>query len=238
MKISVITTVFNAENTIRKCLDSLYSQTYKNFEHIIYDSCSTDNTIKIIKEFEYNNNLKIFIKKDDGIFYGMNNCLSKVSGDLFFFLNADDYLVNNKLFQEIFDNYSSKFDCISTKIKHINHNGKITRIWNPPKKLNNFFFPSHNGTFYGSYFLKYKFDCIYKISSDFKYVREICFDKNINYKSIKSLSIYQLTGGNSTSLKNFFKKVNEDLKILKEAHKYYFINYFMKIIHKLLQIKI
>ena len=51
IKISIIVPIYNAENYLSKCLESLVRQTFKNIEIILIDDCSTDNSKKIIEEF-------------------------------------------------------------------------------------------------------------------------------------------------------------------------------------------
>ena len=67
MKFSIITITLNSEKTIRDTLNSVFSQTYRNAEHIIIDGGSTDQTIPILKRYP-NNKKKIFIKKNFGIY--------------------------------------------------------------------------------------------------------------------------------------------------------------------------
>lgn len=54
IKISIIVPSFNSERYISRCLKSLINQTYKNLEIIVIDDCSTDNSCKIIEEFQKN----------------------------------------------------------------------------------------------------------------------------------------------------------------------------------------
>ena len=71
MKVSIITVSLNSESTIKECIESVLSQTYKNIEYIIVDGMSNDKTIKIIDS--YRSKLDKFIsEKDEGIYDAMN----------------------------------------------------------------------------------------------------------------------------------------------------------------------
>ncbi len=89
-KISVITAVYNGEEYIEKCLQSVMNQTYKNFEHIVMDGGSTDKTIEIVKKYEKLYNVKLYSKKDNGMYDAIANGFDVASGDIFCWLNADD----------------------------------------------------------------------------------------------------------------------------------------------------
>jgi len=90
LKISVITTTFNAAGTIRDCLESVRGQTCRDVEHIVVDAASTDGTLEILKE--YGGNLaKVISEPDKGIYDGMNKGLRLATGDVVGILNADDF---------------------------------------------------------------------------------------------------------------------------------------------------
>ena len=80
MKLSIITVTLNSENTVRDTLNSVLSQSHKNFEHIIVDGGSTDKTLSILKKYPFNKK-KIFIKKNYGIYKSINYAINKASGD-------------------------------------------------------------------------------------------------------------------------------------------------------------
>ena len=91
MKYSVIVPTYNREKYISKCVESVLNQTYDNFELIIVDDGSTDNTENIIKEYN-DKRLKYFKNDNHGIAYSRNFGIDKATGDYLFFLDSDDYI--------------------------------------------------------------------------------------------------------------------------------------------------
>ena len=88
-KISIITVTKNSEKFFQETIDSLSKQTYRNFEHIVIDGSSTDNTLSIIKK----NSTKItkwISEQDEGLYYAINKGLDLCSGDIIGILNSDD----------------------------------------------------------------------------------------------------------------------------------------------------
>jgi glycosyltransferase involved in cell wall biosynthesis len=88
-KISIITVTKNSENFLEECILSLDKQSYRNYEHIIIDGHSTDNTINIIKK--YKDKVAYWVsEKDEGLYDAMNKGIKKCSGDIIGILNSDD----------------------------------------------------------------------------------------------------------------------------------------------------
>lgn len=91
--ISVIIPVYKVEKYIIKCIQSLLDQTYKNFEAIIVDDGSPDNSIQIVKALVGDDSRFIFLEKDNGGLSSARNFgLDHVTGDYIAFLDSDDYL--------------------------------------------------------------------------------------------------------------------------------------------------
>jgi len=91
MKISVITVVRNAENTIADTLMSVAAQNYPDIEHIVIDGASTDNTLDIIKQHE--DRIAVLVSEpDNGLYDAMNKGIELATGDVIGLLNADDIL--------------------------------------------------------------------------------------------------------------------------------------------------
>lgn len=92
--ISYITVVFNRENTLEKCIQSVISQEGADFEYIIVDGGSTDQTLDIIKKYE--DKIDYFIsEKDYGIYNAMNKGVKLAKGKLICFMNSDDECLPN-----------------------------------------------------------------------------------------------------------------------------------------------
>ncbi len=105
MKVSIIIPTFNSGKYLKKAIKSVLRQNYKNFELIIYDSKSTDNTKKVVKPFLKNECVRYILEKDRGQADAINKGLYKATGEIFTFLNADDWFEPNVL-KEIVDIFS------------------------------------------------------------------------------------------------------------------------------------
>ena len=92
--ISIITATYNSAETINDTIKSVLCQTNKDFEYIIVDGGSTDETIDIVKSYEseFSGRLKWVSEKDKGIYDAMNKGIKLATGDYLCFLNAGDGL--------------------------------------------------------------------------------------------------------------------------------------------------
>lgn len=101
--VSIITPSFNSEKFIRETIKSIQNQTYSNWEMIIVDDCSTDNTFSIIKEMALNDNrIRFFrLEKNSGTGIARNSALSKSKGKYIAFVDSDDLWKPTKLEKQI-----------------------------------------------------------------------------------------------------------------------------------------
>ena len=89
--ISIIVPVYNSELFLSECLDSIKKQTYKDFEAIIYNDGSTDNSKEICEKIvQEDNRFKYYEQKNQGPGTTRNNALKKASGDYICFVDSDD----------------------------------------------------------------------------------------------------------------------------------------------------
>ncbi len=97
MKISVIIPTYNRINTIKRAIDSVLNQTYKNFEVLIIDDGSTDNTGKFIENNYKDSRINYFYSKNKGVSFARNLGIKKSSGEWIAFLDSDDEWLLDKL---------------------------------------------------------------------------------------------------------------------------------------------
>lgn len=91
--ITVISVSFNCENMVNKTIESLASQTYKDFEYLVVDGKSLDKTVEKIEEYHsLFKNMRVISEKDSGIYDAMNKGVSNARGKYIFFLNFGDCL--------------------------------------------------------------------------------------------------------------------------------------------------
>lgn len=100
---SIILPVYNVEKFIIKCIDSILSQTYKNYEIIIVDDGSKDQTLQIINENYFDQRIKIFTKENGGLSDARNYGLNKASGKYVWFVDSDDYIPKINALELIYD---------------------------------------------------------------------------------------------------------------------------------------
>ena len=97
--VSIIMPAYNVENCISDSIHSIINQTYTNWELIIVDDASTDNTRNVIEEFSSKDNRIKLLKhsKSMGAGIARNNAIKNASGNFIAFLDADDLWKQNKL---------------------------------------------------------------------------------------------------------------------------------------------
>lgn len=133
--ISIVVPVYNVEKYLRRCLDSLINQTYKNIEIILVNDGSTDNSLEICKEYAQNDSrIKIISKKNEGLGMARNTGIDNASGQYICFFDSDDFVeisavekLHNVIVKEQpqivcfgFKNLNSNEDIINTYIPDAN----------------------------------------------------------------------------------------------------------------------
>ena len=103
MRLSIITVNYNNKDGLQKTIDSVISQTFKDFEWIVIDGGSTDGSRELI---EKNKNYFSFwcSEHDKGVYNAMNKGIVHAKGEYLNFMNSGDCFVSNKVLEKIFSN--------------------------------------------------------------------------------------------------------------------------------------
>ena len=96
--ISIIIPVYNNENTIERCLNSVRQQTYRNIEIVCVNDGSQDNSLSILKQFEQSDQrITVITKKNEGVSKARNEGMKNCSGIYLLFVDADDFISSNMI---------------------------------------------------------------------------------------------------------------------------------------------
>ena len=141
MKISVIVPVYNVENYLEKCLNSLVNQTLEEIEILVINDGSTDNSQKIIEVFQskFPQKIKTFAKENGGLSDARNFGIDRASGNFLAFVDSDDYISEN-MFLEMYElAIKNEAELVICNLQKVDENGtvtqKLTQIPNLSEKI-------------------------------------------------------------------------------------------------------
>jgi len=139
-KITIITPTYNDCESIIETLDSVRLQSYDNWEHIIMDDGSTDNTEKVIKDYIKKYNLKTKTKymkqTNQDQLNAINNSLKYITGDYIYILHSDDLLPYDNFFEDCVESFKDfNGDSIIGDLEIINENSKYVTTWKANKYI-------------------------------------------------------------------------------------------------------
>lgn len=97
IKVSILVPFFKVEQYVGRCVESLFTQTYKNIEYIFVNDCSPDKSMEVINgmidKYDMATKCKIIVHENNlGISASRNDCLDNMTGDYFLFIDSDDYI--------------------------------------------------------------------------------------------------------------------------------------------------
>ncbi|MGE4513601.1 MAG: glycosyltransferase family 2 protein [Chryseobacterium sp.] len=140
-KISIIIPVYNVEQYLAKCLDSVIRQTYQNIEILVVNDGSTDNSAQIITDYarKYPNKIKSFHKENGGLSDARNFGIDRATGDYIGFVDSDDYITPNMYEDMVGLAEKHNAEMVICNIQKVNQKGKIvqklTQVPNMPEKI-------------------------------------------------------------------------------------------------------
>lgn len=229
MKISLITVTYNSSKTLKTTLESILNQLHTDYEYIVVDGASKDNTVALLKEYEpkFKNNIKWISEPDKGLYDAMNKGIRMATGDVIGILNSDDFFTSNDILRQVSEalEKNKNLDAVYGDIHFVNPDNleKCIRYYSSKVFKRGLmrlgFMPAHPSFYmrkacFEKYGL-YKTD--YKIAADFEYLLRVIFKHKIRTQYIPVDMVTMRTGGASTSgLKSHMKIMKEHLKAFRE----------------------
>lgn len=210
MKISIITATYNSGSTVRDTFQSVLQQTYTDFEYLIIDGASKDNTLNIIKEYQpkFNGRMRYISESDQGIYDAMNKGIRLATGDVVGILNSDDFYTSKEVLERLADFLQQpNVDAVYGDIHYVRDaeldrciryysSKSFRRSW---MRLG--FMPAHP-SFYcrKSVYEEYgAFDTSYRIAADFENLLRLIFVHRIRIQYISMDFVTMRIGGASSS---------------------------------------
>lgn len=191
-KFSIITINYNNKEGLRKTIESVVGQSFRDFEYIIIDGGSTDGSIEVIKE--YAGKVDYWVSEPDkGIYHAMNKGVLQAHGEYLNFMNSGDEFYNNGVLQEVAPSLDS--DIVVGKIVH------GTEVWGFHKEditLMDLIRGTvlHQASFFRKeLFDENRYDESYKIVSDWKFYIQTLIFNNATFRNIRSIVCRFVPGG-------------------------------------------
>lgn len=221
MKVSIITSCYNREATIRESIESVLYQVYDDIEYIIVDAKSTDKTLDIINEYK-DRITTIISEPDNGMYEGINKGIKLATGDIIGLLHSDDVFYADDTISRIVNEIKRTKsqlvygNGIFVKPSNMNH---IMRDWISgqyiPSKITRGWLPLHTTVFAK----RQVFDIVgfyderYKISADSDWLIRCLYKANLKVAYINDYIVRMRMGGASTSFRLTKAKWKEDLDL-------------------------
>lgn len=211
MKISVVTVTFNSGKTVRDTIESVLKQEYSDYEYLVIDGGSKDNTVDIIKEYEpkFRGRMKWISEKDKGMYDGINKGIRMATGDVVGIINSDDFYhrtdvfdIINKSFEE---NKGIQAIYGDVRFVHPDNLEKTVRYYSckhwKPWRFRFGFMPAHPTFFtYKVNFEKYGYyQYDYHIAADYELLIRHLYTNHVPTKYVPLDFMKMRTGGRSTN---------------------------------------
>lgn len=211
-KISVIIPVYNAEKYLENCINSIFNQNYKNYEIILVNDGSTDNSLSICEKLKKESNkVKIINQKNSGVATTRNKGLLEATGDYIIFMDNDD-IISEDFFNKFLEENDNDYDIIIGGYVRETYEGK--KIFER-KLMNDDVAPYIQlacwGKLYKASYIK-KFSFLESPIADDFYFNVLAYNSGAKIKVISYIGYHWLYNGESLSnTKNKNLKYTEDL---------------------------
>ena len=235
--LSIITINYNNADGLRKTIESVKNQTSKDYEHIIIDGASTDQSISILKDFLKDENYAKQVsfwcsEKDKGVYDAMNKAIPLANGEYCLFLNSGDFLADNCVVERV-HKYDLKDEIVYSNAILYTSKKEWKNI--PPAKITLDFFSTYktlnhqNMLFKTSFIREHPYSLEYKITADADLYFKAFVEQTASFKYINDvISKYEAETGLSSVMGMEKRHAERKLQIDK-----YIPNYVQEVLEEL-----
>ena len=181
--ISIVIPIYNVERLLNICIESVLSQSYKNFEVILIDDGSTDGSSKILQDYKSNPHVSVLHQKNQGAGVARNNGIAHAKGDYIMFLDSDDTMVCGENTRMAYDYVrNNNIDVLLCERNEMDEDGTYLRSFHPhtellPSGVTQIFHPKDAGLSL--------FRIVYNGPCAKLFRREIIVKKDVKYPSLR-----------------------------------------------------
>ena len=216
MKLSIITVNLNNRDGLQKTIDSVVSQTFKDFEWIVIDGGSTDGSKELLEQ--YADHFAYWVSEPDkGIYNAMNKGIKVAKGEYLQFLNSGDWLCDETVLEQCFS-YNISADIVYGNLFFVNSDGQKIKSNYPELLTFKYLFRhsiGHNASFIKrELFQKEQYDESKKIVSDWSfYLKRLLDGKQFEFID-EIITCYDTTGISSTNEELLSRERKSEIKRL------------------------
>lgn len=227
MKVSIVTATYNSSKTVEDTINSVLKQTYKDYEYIIIDGVSKDNTLDIVRKYEplFEGRMKVFSEKDKGIYDAMNKGFHRATGDVLMLINSDDLFARPDALDLVVKEFEKhqEVDGVYANLYYVSQNNidNIVRVWRTgvQKPMRKGWLPAHP-TFYVKRECYEKFgyfNLTYPLAADFELMLRFVEKHHIRLQYLPEYLVkMRLGGATSKNIQNIYRQDVETIRAFKE----------------------
>lgn len=224
LKLSVITAVYNREDTVAQAISSVAAQSYSDVEHVIIDGASTDGTLDAVQSLA-RPGMRVISEPDRGIYDALNKGIRNATGDVVGLMHSDDFFAHDRVLEKVAMAFASTgAEAVYGDLDYVaaEDTSKVIRHWRSgeftPQVLARGWMPPHPTLFVRREAMMrlglYNTD--YRISADYEAILRWFGKGGLSLTYIPEVLVKMRVGGESNrSLGRIIQKSHEDYRALR-----------------------
>jgi len=226
-KLSLITASYNSARTIADTLRSVNAQTWPDFEYLVVDGGSKDETMEIVAR-EGQRVTSAVSEPDKGIYDAYNKGLSRATGEVIGFINSDDYYCTPEALSEVMAAFEAdpELEAVHGDLVYVDpvDTSKIERHWKSrPASVENLrrgFIPAHPTLFLTSaaYDKVGEYDTSYRLAADYDFMLRTFYVAQVKSLYIPSIWVRMRSGGATGGNASSIIRQNDEIRASQQAH--------------------